>query len=155
MVCISLEKDNIYTKAFFGYLIWFSQQLWKKGADITSLSCALSLSRVRLFTTPWTVACQAPLSMGILQARRLEWAAMPSSRGSSQPRDRTQVSHIAGGLYHLGYQRKPIFTLDMRKLRQILFFFLFILDNLTYTERCKSKINKKDYCLLDHFHFLR
>ena len=31
-----------------------------------------------------------------LQARILEWAAMPSSRGSSQPRDRTQVSCIAG-----------------------------------------------------------
>ena len=27
------------------------------------------LSRVQLFATPWTVACQAPLSMGILQAR--------------------------------------------------------------------------------------
>ena len=36
--------------------------------------------------TPWTVACQAPLSMGIFQARILEWVAMPSSRGSSQPR---------------------------------------------------------------------
>ena len=36
---------------------------------------------------PWTVAFQAPLSMGILQARILEWVAMPSSRGSSQPRD--------------------------------------------------------------------
>ena len=35
---------------------------------------------------------------GILQARILEWVAMPSSRGSSQPRDRTQVSCIAGGL---------------------------------------------------------
>ena len=29
---------------------------------------------------PWTVACQAPLSMGILQGRILEWDAMPSSR---------------------------------------------------------------------------
>ena len=55
-----------------------------------------SLSCVQLFMTPWTVAHQAPLSMGILQARILEWVAMPSSRGSSQPRDQTQVSHIAG-----------------------------------------------------------
>ena len=47
----------------------------------------------------WTVACQAPLSMGILQARILEWVAMPFSRGSSQPRDRTQVSRIAGGFF--------------------------------------------------------
>ena len=34
---------------------------------------------------------------GILQARILEWVAFPFSRGSSQPKDRTQVSHIAGG----------------------------------------------------------
>ena len=33
---------------------------------------------------------------GILQARILEWVAVPFSRGSSQPRDRTQVSRIAG-----------------------------------------------------------
>ena len=33
---------------------------------------------------------------GILQARLLEWVAIPFSRGSSQPRDQTQVSHIAG-----------------------------------------------------------
>ena len=38
---------------------------------------------VWLFATPWTLAHQAPLSVGILQARTLEWVAMPSSRGSS------------------------------------------------------------------------
>ena len=36
---------------------------------------------------------------GILQARILEWVAFPFSRGSSQPRDRTQVSRIAGGFF--------------------------------------------------------
>ena len=36
---------------------------------------------------------------GILQARILEWIAFPFSGGSSQPRDRTQVSHIAGGFF--------------------------------------------------------
>ena len=36
---------------------------------------------------------------GILQARILEWVAVPSSRGSSQPRDRTQVSHITGRFF--------------------------------------------------------
>jgi len=48
---------------------------------------------------PMAVAHQAPLSMGILQARMLEWVAMPSSRGSSQPRDRTQVSYIGGRFF--------------------------------------------------------
>ena len=41
------------------------------------------LSLVQLFATPWTVGHQAPLSMGILQARILEWVAIPFSRGSS------------------------------------------------------------------------
>ena len=36
----------------------------------------------------------------ILQARILEWIAFPFSRGSSQPRDQTQVSLIAGGFSH-------------------------------------------------------
>ena len=36
---------------------------------------------------------------GSLPARILEWVAFPISRGSSQPRDRTQVSHIAGGFF--------------------------------------------------------
>ena len=36
---------------------------------------------------------------GILQARILEWVAMPSSRGSSQPRDRIWVSSIAGRFF--------------------------------------------------------
>jgi len=36
---------------------------------------------------------------GTLQARILEWVAFPFSRGSSQPRDRTQVSHIAGRFF--------------------------------------------------------
>ena len=36
---------------------------------------------------------------GILQARILEWAAFPFSTSSSQPRDQTQVSHIAGRFF--------------------------------------------------------
>ena len=49
--------------------------------------------------TPCTLACQASLSMGILQARILEWVAICFSRGSSQPRDWTWVSCIAGRLF--------------------------------------------------------
>ena len=61
---------------------------------------------VWLFVTPWTVAHQTSLSMGILQAKILEWVAMPSSRQSFQPRDRTQVSHIAGGFSTIWAIRK-------------------------------------------------
>ena len=54
-----------------------------------------SLSHVWLFVTPWTYSSVH----GILQARILEWVAMPSSRGYSQPRDWTWVSHIAGRFF--------------------------------------------------------
>ena len=57
---------------------------------------AKSLSCVRLFATPWTVAYQAPSSMGIFQTKTLEWIAISFSKGSSLPRDRTRVSQIAG-----------------------------------------------------------
>ena len=42
--------------------------------------------------------CSLPGSSvpGILQARILEWVAIPFSRGSSQPKDRIQVSFNAG-----------------------------------------------------------
>ena len=43
---------------------------------------------------------------GILQARILEWVAMPSSRGSSQHRDQTQVSHTAGGFFPIWATRE-------------------------------------------------
>ena len=36
---------------------------------------------------------------GVLQARILEWVAVPFSRGSSQPRDQTQFSHIVGRFF--------------------------------------------------------
>ena len=43
---------------------------------------------------------------GNLQARTLEWVATPCSRGSSQPRDRTQISHIAGRFLTVGATRE-------------------------------------------------
>ena len=39
------------------------------------LCCAQSLSHVQLFVTPWTVACQAPLSMGL--SRQEYWSGLP------------------------------------------------------------------------------
>ena len=76
------------------------------------LCCAYSLSRVQLFATAWTIAHQAPLSMGILQARVLEWVAMPSSRGSSQSKNQTRVSCFAGGLFNSWATREAPSCLD-------------------------------------------
>ena len=47
--------------------------------------CILNhFSHVRLFVTPWSVACQPPLSMEFFQARILEWVTIPSSRDISK-----------------------------------------------------------------------
>ena len=63
------------------------------------------LSCVRLCNP---VDCSPPGSSihGILQARILEWVAISSSRGSSQPRDPTQVSRNAGRCFNLWATRE-------------------------------------------------
>ena len=68
------------------------------------------------------------LSMGILQARILEWVAMSSSRRSSQPRDWTRVSYVScvsrrvlhhqhhlvvAGCWHSG--KKKVYLLEKKK----------------------------------------
>ena len=53
-----------------------------------------------------SIAHQSPLSMGILQARIRKWVAIPSSRGSSQPGDWTQLSCIAGGFFSIWSARE-------------------------------------------------
>ena len=71
------------------------------------LCCAvLSCSVVYNSVNSWTVTRKAPLFMRILKARILEWVAMPSSRGSSQSRDRIQVSHIAGRFFTIWATRE-------------------------------------------------
>ena len=56
--------------------------------------CVLShFSHVQLFVTLWTTVLQAPLSMGFSRQEYL-WVAMPSSRGSSWPRDWTHISYV-------------------------------------------------------------
>ena len=46
---------------------------------------------------------------GILQARILEWVAIPFYMGSFQPRDQTQVSHIAGGFFTSWATREALY----------------------------------------------
>ena len=61
---------------------------------------------------PMTVACLSGFSAhGILQVKLLEWAAIPFSRGSSWPRDRTWVSFIAGGFFTIWATREALFPL--------------------------------------------
>ena len=80
----SQENEEIKQNGTWEYSEWIE---WK------------SLSRVWLFATPRSVH-------GIPQERILEWIAMPSSRGSSWPRDQTQVSCISGRFFTIWATRE-------------------------------------------------
>ena len=72
---------------FYEHLVSSSEE------RVGMLSC---VSHVRLFATTWTVHSLPGSSvLGILQAKILEWVAMPSSRGSSQPKNRTHISRVS------------------------------------------------------------
>ena len=83
---------------------------------------------------------------GILQARMLEWVAMPSSRGSSRPRDWTHISCsscIAGGFFTTDPPRKPgLHPLCFRKS-------LFIYYKMLVTSLANNIYPQTDPCKTD------
>ena len=89
-----------------------AKSLWSEMNN--TLQCCALVAQSCPAATPWTVACRVlcpwhflcPLSMGIVQVRKLKWAAMPSSRGSFQSRDQTQVSCIAGRFFTIWATRE-------------------------------------------------
>ena len=85
------------------------------------------LSRVRLFATPWTVAYQAPPSMGF--SRQEYWSGLPfPSPGGIFPiqrsRDRTWVSRILGRRFNLSATREAVIV------RSISFLFWYLLTTV-------------------------
>ena len=79
------------------------------------LCCDYLLSHVRLFATQWTVGLQVPLSMGILQARMLKWVAIPSSRGSSQPKIQSRCPTLQANSLPAEIPGKPRYTYSLDK----------------------------------------
>ena len=70
----------------------------------TRCMCAKLLSRVRLFVTPWTVACQAPLSMGF--SKQEYWSGLPFLSAGTFPAQGLHpgLLHCRQILYHLSHQ---------------------------------------------------
>ena len=73
---------------------------------INILRAVLHPSVTSKTVTPWTEEPGRLQSMGILQARIMEWVAIPSFRGSSGFRDHTQASGIAGGFFSIRATRE-------------------------------------------------
>ena len=77
------------------------------GVMVTSFNLCLVTQSYPTLCNPMTCSPhQAPLSVGILQPRILEWVAMYSFRGSSQPRGWTQVSLIEGVFFTIWATRE-------------------------------------------------
>ena len=98
--------SNILQLAFYlKHLLLLKNQMftWNKKLDLSAVN-----GHLKVTTEIW---CKSGMSIlhfnchlkchshRILQARTLDWVAMPSCRGSSQPRDQTQISCTAGGFF--------------------------------------------------------
>ena len=102
--------------------LWRELEVWGKWWIMDACVHASCFNCVWLFVTPWTVAHQASLSMGILQARTLEWVAMPFSRGSSRSSNQTRVSCascIAGRFFTTEPLGKPGLWISRDKFEHI------------------------------------
>ena len=113
-------KDNLQNGRKYLQITYLIRDLYSAYIE----NCAAALCYVASVTTEasvtlWAIGLQAPLSMGF-SARTLEWVAMTSSRGSSWPRDWTQVSCIGRQfLYHKRHLESPRKNIQHDK-RQIL-----------------------------------
>ena len=107
--CVCLKASTIKKK------VWMHHELMEKGMEENPSLCSLCLGHghqnIGILREYWyfdllvkMTVVQSCLTLcnpmaytvhGILQARILEWVAVSFSKGSSQPRDQTQVSHIA------------------------------------------------------------
>ena len=71
------------------------------------ICCAQSLSHVRLFATPWTVAGQAPLSLGFSKQEYLSGQPLPSQGILPTQRLNLGLPQYGQILYHLSHQGSP------------------------------------------------
>ena len=68
-------------------------------ALILAMCCVLFAQLCPTLCSPMDCSLPGSSVLGILQARILEWVAIPFSRGSSQPKNQTWVSYITGRFF--------------------------------------------------------
>ena len=110
-------------------------------AVISFVVVVWSLSHVRLFCDPWTVACQVPLFIGFFQTRVWEWVAISSSRGSSRPGAHLWNLLYAGGFFTAGPPGKPLWYLHFSATAMLCCFTVincrFV---ITHVQPCESSL---------------
>ena len=107
--CVLLEicfpVSHLYAVAW-SWAIILLQVLTQKLCSLSPLSfpslpfkCVLVAQSCPALWDPMDYSLPGSFFHGIIQARILEWVAILFSRGSPQPRDRTQVYRITGGFF--------------------------------------------------------
>ena len=112
------ERKNLISN--HKYFFKFKQEIQKtlqRSDEKQTQAClhAKSLQSCPILCNPMNWSLPGLSVHGILQARILEWVAMPSSRGSSRPRDQIWDSHVScigrqtlSHWSHLGSPNKPM-----------------------------------------------
>ena len=118
-------------------------RLWLGRWCVWPLQCTQAWLLLACQTLGDPTDCSPPGSSvhGILQARMPAWVAVPSSRGSSRPRDWTQVSHIscmAGGFFTTSATWEPKMPLRCRLFGTWVILFPDCLLNRFYIQFCSS-----------------
>ena len=112
-------KGSLFLESLLTYEIPPAPTHWHSSTPISNLLpllvlwlCAWVLSRVQLFATPWTVACQAPLSMGFSRQERWSGLLFPSpgdlSNPSIEPTSPASPGLAGRFFYYLSHQGSPI-----------------------------------------------
>ena len=96
------SQNGVFPSVMNSFVVWYMYVKVK----------VKSLSHVQLFATPWTVAYQAPPSMGF--SRQGYWSRLlfPSAGGSARPRAQTRVSRTVGKhFYCLRHQGSLLYNM--------------------------------------------
>ena len=183
---IFLEKDMMTSKKWVLYhstlhAYTYTSYPKNKSRKLPGTPAVKWLSCVWLFGIPWTAACQAPLSMGFLQARILEWVAISFSRGSSWQGLNQGLLHCRQTLYRLSHwgswrlrlcastigAQVPSLVGELRShmpwlcrtcdtLRYILFnshnFSVLFIHNVFYSLISQRSISRCFFCMLNLFY---
>ena len=91
------NQGNIKDQTHKHYSVIFVKRFFSGGQNMPSTDLVSEVAQSCLtLCTPMDCSLPSSFLHGILQGRVMEWVAISFSRGSSQPRDQTQVSHIPG-----------------------------------------------------------
>ena len=102
--CYRINADCKWSLIIFGLYCWLCKEDKISNAYFV---CVLAVQSSPTLCDPMDCSPPGSSVYGILQARILEWVAIPFSRGSSQPRDLTQVSALQADSLPSEPQKKP------------------------------------------------